>query len=68
MGIAPAPFWANLYISKHECHFISKLIKKALLEIKRFMELSDLLEIFVQLMMEWDFKSHTNNFTSMNWS
>ena len=36
MGIDPAPFWANLYLSKHECDFISKLIKTDIARAKRF--------------------------------
>ena len=26
MGIDPAPFWANLYLYKHECDFMTELI------------------------------------------
>ena len=30
MGIDPAPFWANLYLSKHEFDFMNKLIKEGI--------------------------------------
>ena len=36
MGIDPAPFWANLYLSKHECDFMSKLIKTDISRAKKF--------------------------------
>ena len=28
MGIVPAPFWSNLYLSKHECGYRNDLTKK----------------------------------------
>ena len=67
IGIDPAPFWANLYLSKHECGFLGKLLKMALQEVKSFMGLFDLLMILVHLMGEEKFKSHKNKFTLRNW-
>lgn len=40
---------------------------KKFLELKSFMELSDLLIMYVSLMMEGNFKSHTKKFTPRNW-
>ena len=39
MGIDPSHFWDNLYLSKHECGFISKLIKKDFSRAKKFHEI-----------------------------
>ena len=36
MDISKAPFWANLYISKHEYAFMSKLIKEDVARGKTF--------------------------------
>ena len=36
MVIDPSHFWDNLYLSKHECDFISKLIKKDFARAKKF--------------------------------
>ena len=36
MGIDPAPFWANLYLSKYECDFVNNLIKTDIVRAKRF--------------------------------
>ena len=38
MGIDPAPFWANLYLSKHECDFKGKLIRENIAQAKTFPE------------------------------
>ena len=40
---------------------------KTLQELKYFMELSDLLMIFMHLMMEEKFKSDAKKFTLKNW-
>ena len=55
MGIHPNHFWGNLYPSKHERDFMSKL-KKTLFELNSYKELSCLLMIFKHLMMEENFK------------
>ena len=34
--IEPAPHWANLYLSKHECDFMGKLITDGIARAKRF--------------------------------
>jgi len=36
MGIDPAPFWANLYLSKHECDYVNNLIKTDVVRAKKF--------------------------------
>ena len=36
MGIVPAPFWAGLYVSRHECGFMNELIKKDFGGTKKF--------------------------------
>ena len=36
MGIDPAPFWANLYLSKHECDFIKDMIRSDVSRAKKF--------------------------------
>ena len=36
MGTDPAYFWANLYLSKHECDFMGKLIKQGIARAKSF--------------------------------
>ena len=36
LGIDPAPFWANLYLSNHECKFMKKLIKNNIARAKKF--------------------------------
>ena len=68
MGIDRAPFWANIYLSKNKCDFMSKLIKKDFVRANSFMELSHLLMISVQSMIELNLKSHTKKFTPRNWN
>ena len=34
--MTPAPFWANLYLSKHECEFMGKLNKEDIARAKTF--------------------------------
>ena len=54
------PLFGVIYIYQNmNIDFISKLIKKILLEPKSFTELSNSLMIFVQSMMEENLKSHT---------
>ena len=36
MGIDPAPFWANLFLSEFECEHMTQLIKKDLVQAKRY--------------------------------
>ena len=36
MGIDPAPFWANLYLSKYECDFMKKIIKADVARARMF--------------------------------
>ena len=36
MGIDPAPFWANLYLSKHECDFLKGLIRNDITRARKF--------------------------------
>ena len=36
MGIDPAPFWANLFLSAYECEFMSNIIKKDKLKALRY--------------------------------
>ena len=36
MGIDPALFWANIYLSKHEGDFMGKLIKENITRAKKF--------------------------------
>lgn len=38
MDIEPAPFWANLSLSKNKCHFTAKLIKDDMAQAKKFHE------------------------------
>lgn len=63
MNIDPAPIWAYLYLSKHEYEFMNKLIEKDFVRAKTFMELSDLLMVFVHSMMEDNLKVIQINFT-----
>ena len=51
MGIDPGHCWANFYLSKNECIFISKLTKKDFAQAENF--LGTLLMIFV-------YKTHGN--------
>ena len=46
MDIAPNPLWTNYFLSKHECDFVSMLIKKWF-EPKGFISRFSLLMIFV---------------------
>ena len=36
MGIDPAPFWANLYLSSYECDFVKDLIKTDIVRATKF--------------------------------
>ena len=38
MGIDSVIFWANLYLSKHECDFMVKLIQEGTIWAKKFHE------------------------------
>lgn len=53
----------NIDLSKHECEFMSKLIEKDFVRAKTFMELSDLLMVFVHSMIEDNLKLMQINFT-----
>lgn len=53
----------NIYLSKHEYEFMNKLIEKDFVRAKTFMELSDLLMVFVHSMMEDNLKLIQINFT-----
>ena len=37
-GIDPAPFWGNLYLPKHDCDFMGKLITEDIAQAKKFLE------------------------------
>ena len=58
MGIDPAPFWANLYLSKQECDFLVGYLSKTWYKLKRL--------LFLHLIMKENFENHTKKFTPRN--
>ena len=67
MDIDSAPFWANLYISKHKCDFIGNLIEEDTALAKTFHGTFQFIDDLCDLMMEENFKSHTKKFTLRTW-
>ena len=58
MGIDPAPFWVNLYLSKHECDFLVGYLNKTWHQLKSL--------LFLHLIMKENFENHTKKFTPRN--
>ena len=49
MGIDPAPAWANLYLSKHECNFMGTIIKEGIEGAKTFHKIFRFTDDFCEL-------------------
>ena len=61
MGIDPATFWDNVYLEKHKCDFMSKIIKQDISPDKNLQELSYFCMVFLLLMMVGNLKFKTGD-------